>query len=332
MISLKKSDFKKAIIGSFLLSILIFFFPALYGEGYQTIKNLSLQQPNELLKNSLFFSNSTSQIYLLISIGILVLLKSVATGLTISAGGNGGNFAPSLFVGSYLGFLVSRIINLFNFTEVPESNFTIVGMAGVLSGLYHAPLTAIFLIAEITGGYSLIIPLMIVSSISFAISKYFEPYSIDTKVLVKQGEQLTNNKDYTILNTMNLNNFIEKNFQVLDPNDSLEILIESISKSKRNIFPVVNKHSKLIGVVMLDNVRDVIFKPELYSLIIVKDLMIIPPTIVEVNQSMEQIMRKFDETNSWNLPVLSNGEYVGFISKSSLFSHYRDHLKSITIN
>ncbi len=328
----RKSEFKKALFGAFLLSVLILLFPALYGEGYQSIKNLSLEQANELFKNSLFFNIDSNQIYLLICVGILVFLKAIATGLTISSGGNGGNFAPSLFVGSYLGFVVSRMINLFNFTEVPESNFTIVGMAGVLSGLYHAPLTAIFLIAEITGGYSLIIPLMIVSSISFAISKYFEPFSIDTKALVKQGKFLTNDRDYNVLNTMQLSDFIEKNFQILDPNDSLEFLIDGIAKSNRNIFPVVNKDSELIGVVMLDNIRDVIFKPKLNQFIKVKDLMVIPPAIIEINQSMDYIMSKFDETNSWNLPVVKAGVYIGFISKSSLFSHYRDHLKSITIN
>ncbi len=319
------------IIGGAALAVLLFVFPSLYGEGYQSIKTLALQQPENLLDNSLFQDSKNNEWFVLLFVGLVLFAKSIATALTLGSGGNGGNFAPALFVGSYLGFFLSRGLNMLHITNLPESNFTIVGMAGILSGLYHAPLTAIFLIAEITGGYTLMIPLMIVSSISYAFSKYFEPFSMDTKKLGQRGKIFTLDRDHNILTTIRTTNLIETDFQKISPNDTLGELVQIISKSKRNIFPVINGENKLVGIILLDNIRDIMFKSDMYSKVTAKELMLIPPATINSNQSMEMVMKKFDETGAWNLPVVDNEQYVGFISKSSVFTSYRTKLKAATI-
>lgn len=320
-----------AAIGGIALAALLFVFPSLFGEGYQSIKSLALQQPENLLNNGLFQNYKSSEWVVLIFVGILIFVKAIATALTLGSGGNGGNFAPSLFVGSYLGFFLSRCLNMLHLTNLPESNFTIVGMAGILSGLYHAPLTAIFLIAEITGGYTLMIPLMIVSSISYAISKYFEPFSMDTKKLGQSGKIFTYDRDHNVLTAIRTTNLIETNFQKISPDDTLGNLVEIISKSKRNIFPVTDNENKLLGIIILDNIRDIMFKNEMYDKVTTKELMTLPPATISSTQTMESVMKKFDETGAWNLPVIDNGKYIGFISKSSIFTSYRTKLKATTI-
>ena len=327
----KQKTYPNVIIGGLLLAGLIFAFPSLFGEGYQSIKHLALQQPENILINSFFENFRGNEVVVLVFVGLLIFVKSIATGLTLGSGGNGGNFAPSLFVGAYLGFFFSRLLNMLGLTNLPESNFTIVGMAGILSGLYHAPLTAIFLIAEITGGYTLMIPLMIVSSISFAISKYFEPYSMDVKKLALSGKIFTNDKDQNILATISTSNLIETNFQAVSASLNLGGLVNVIAQSKRNIFPVLDSNNKLLGIIILDNIREIIFKTELYEKITVRDLMNPAPAVISANQSMESVMKIFDETGAWNLPVADNGIYIGFVSKSSIFSSYRSKIKDITI-
>ena len=319
-------------IGGAALAALLFIFPSLFGEGYQSIKSLALEQPENLLNNGLFQNYKSNEWFVLIFVGVLIFVKAIATALTLGSGGNGGNFAPSLFVGSYLGFFLSRCLNMLHLTNLPESNFTIVGMAGILSGLYHAPLTAIFLIAEITGGYTLMIPLMIVSSISYAISKYFEPFSMDTKILGQSGKIFTDDRDHNILTTIKTSNLIETNFQKISPNDTLGNLVEIISKTTRNIFPVIDSENKLLGIIILDNIRDIMFKNEMYNKVTAKELMTNPPTTISPLQTMESVMKKFDETGAWNLPVIDNGKYVGFISKSSVFTSYRTKLIATTIS
>ena len=321
-----------AAIGGLAIAALLFVFPSLFGEGYQSIKSLALQQPENLLDNGVFQNYKSNGWFVLIFVGVLIFVKAIATALTLGSGGNGGNFAPSLFVGSYLGFFLSRCLNMLNLTNLPESNFTMVGMAGILSGLYHAPLTAIFLIAEITGGYTLMIPLMIVSSISYAISKYFEPFSMDTKTLGQSGKIFTDDRDHNILTTIRTSNLIETDFQKISPNDTLGNLVEIISKSTRNIFPVTDTENKLLGIIILDNIRDIMFKNEMYDKVTAKELMTNPPTTISPTQTMETVMKKFDETGAWNLPVIDNGQYVGFISKSSVFTSYRTKLKATTIS
>ncbi|PJA08007.1 MAG: chloride channel protein [Flavobacteriales bacterium CG_4_10_14_0_2_um_filter_32_8] len=320
-----------AAIGGIGLALLFFIFPSLFGEGYQSIKILALQHPENLLDNSFFENYKSNEWFVLAFVGVLIFVKAIATALTIGGGGNGGNFAPSLFVGSYLGFFLSKCINMLHLTDLPVSNFTLVGMAGILSGIYHAPLTAIFLIAEITGGYTLMIPLMIVSSISYALSKYFEPYSMDTKKLGQSGKIFTFDRDHNILTTIRTSNLIETNFQKIAPEDTLGNLVDTIAKSKRNIFPVTDKENKLLGIIILDNIRDIMFKNEMYDKVTAKELMTIPPAIISPNQKMESVMKIFDETGAWNLPVIDNGQYIGFLSKSSVFTSYRTKLKATTI-
>lgn len=323
----KSNIYRNAILGGVFLGILILIFPTLFGEGFNSIKLLAQQKPEEILNNSLFQHFQNNESVVLIAVGVLIFAKTIATAITIGSGGNGGNFAPSLFIGAYMGFFFSKLINSFHLSHLPISNFTLVGMAGVLSGLYHAPLTAIFLIAEITGGYSLIIPLMLVSSISFAISKYFESYPMDTKSLSLKGDIFTSDRDHNVLTTIDVKQLIETNFQLISPNYTLGQLVEIISKSRRNIFPVINEKNDFLGIIILDDIRDIIFKTELYNILIVNELMIHPPAVILSTESMEEVMKKFDETEAWNLPVTENGKYLGFISKSSVFSSYRLKLK-----
>ena len=327
----KGKIYRNIIFGGIFLALLIFVFPSLFGEGYQSIKTLSDQKPENLLDGSIFSEYKNNAWYVLIFIGLTTFFKAFATGITLGSGGNGGNFAPSLFLGAHLGFFWSRVLNMLNISKLPESNFTLVGMAGILSGIYHAPLTAIFLIAEITGGYTLMIPLMIVSSFAFVISKYFEPYSMDTKKLVHTGQIFTDDKDKNILVSIKAFGLVETDFQKINPEATLGSLVELISTSRRNIFPVIDNDGKLLGVVMLDNAREVIFKRELYDTMKVSELMSKAPGVVHPNETMDVVMQKFDSTGAWNLPVIDDGKYIGFISKSTVFNRYREKLMATTL-
>lgn len=320
-----------ALFGGLMLALLILFFPSLFGEGYESIKVLSVQDTQQLFDLSLLHKYKSNEWFVLAFVGVLVFLKSIATALTLGSGGNGGNFAPSLFVGAYLGFFFSKLMELLGIAHLPISNFTIVGMAGILSGIYHAPLTAIFLIAEITGGYTLMIPLMIVASISFAISKYFEPHAMDIKKLVNNGQLFTNDKDKSILTSIKTSNLIENDFQSVLATDSLGTLVKTLSQSKRNIFPVVDERNRLLGIITLDDIREIMFNYELHEKVSVSDLMAMPAATIQSHESMEEVMKKFDETGAWNLPVIESGGYIGFISKSSVFSSYRSKLITSTI-
>lgn len=322
----KKFPWMNAIIGGCMLGVLIWLFPSLYGEGYESIKHLAEIRPEKLLANSLFESVSGKPLFVLAFVGVIMLVKVFAAGITVGSGGNGGNFAPSLFVGAYLGFVFSYGLNVTGIAELPIANFTIVAMAGILTGIFHSPLTGIFLIAEITGGYELMIPLMIVSALSYFIVKYFEPFSMDVKALAKKGQIFTHDKDKNILSTMKVSRAIENDFQSVAPDQTLGGLVDIVSKSKRNIFPVVGKEGKLEGIILLDNIRDVMFRQELYEKVTCDELMRQPVAIVHPDEQMYDVMKKFDETGAWNLPVIADGKYAGFISKSSIFSGYRDKL------
>lgn len=328
---LKIGAYKKVFLAGALLAILILFFPGLFGEGYASIKLLANNHTSEIFEHSILFHLSSNPWMLLALLLLTLLLKVVATAITLGSGGNGGNFAPSLFVGAHAGFVFAVFINLLFKLSLPVSNFTLVGMAGILSGIYHAPLTALFLIAEITGGYNLLIPLMIVSSISFAISRYFEKYGMDTKKLASSGLILTNDKDKNILNSITTSRLVETDFIKLFPTQTLGSFVKVISGSRRNIFPVVNDQNKLLGIIVLDNVREIIFKHELYEKVLVKELMSMPPEVIAPYESMDGVMKKFDETGAWNLPVIDQGTYIGFISKSSIFSNYRNKLIDYSI-
>lgn len=318
--------YAKALTGGTLLIILIFLFPPLFGEGYNSIISLSESNTQSLLANSAFRDYLNNEWAVLLFIGAIVFMKVFATAATLSGGGNGGNFAPSLMVGAFTGFVFSRFVNLTGFTKLPESNFTLVAMAGVMTGVMHAPLTAIFLIAEITGGYALMVPLMIVASVSYVVVKIFEPDSIDTKKLAKKGELISHERDKRILSYITLKDILEKDFQPIREKAKLRELIRIIEKSQRNIYPVITEENKLIGIIQLDSIRDIMFHQELYDKVFIKELMQKPAAIISVDESMESVMQKFDQTNAWNLPVVSKGLYMGFISKSVIFNKYRNHL------
>ena len=328
---LKLSPYKKGLFGASLLAIIIFVFPTLFGEGYESIRILSENDPGQLLENTLFSDFRNNSWALLIFIGATMLLKVFATGITIGSGGNGGNFAPSLFLGSYAGFFFSKLINLTGFTKLPVSNFTMVGMAGILSGLFHAPLTAIFLIAEITGGYDLMIPLMIVSSISFAISKRFEKHSLDVKNLVKKGNAFTSNKDSNILATLDIKTIIQTDYLTVKLENNLLALVEMISHSNQVVFAVVNDENELIGVIYFNEIREIIFSDFKVKYTPIKEVMHPPKEIIYPTDSMEIVMNKFENTKVVFLPVIKNGKYHGFISKSNALEAYRSMLKTMTI-
>lgn len=329
---LRMSPYKKALFGASILAVLIFIFPTLFGEGYESIKILSESDPGQLLENTLFSSFRNNNWALLLFVGSAVLIKAFATGITIGSGGNGGNFAPSLFLGSYVGFFFSKLLGLIGIVKLPVSNFTMVGMAGILSGLFHAPLTAIFLIAEITGGYDLMIPLMIVSSISFAISKRFEKHSLDVKNLARKGNAFTSNKDTNILSTIDTEKIIQTDYLTVTADENLEKLVDLISHSNQVVFAVVNSNKELLGVIHFNDIREIIFSTFKVKYTSVKEVMSAPKEIIYPSDSMETVMNKFETSKVAFLPVLKNGKYFGFISKSIALEEYRSRLKSMTID
>lgn len=328
---LKFTPYKKAFFGASILALLIFIFPTLFGEGYESIKTLSENDPGQLLENTIFSGFRNNNWVLLLFVGLTMMLKAFATGITLGSGGNGGNFAPSLFLGSYVGFFFSKFLNLIGLTNLPVSNFTLVGMAGILSGLFHAPLTAIFLIAEITGGYDLMIPLMIVASISFAISKRFEKHSLDVKSLARKGNAFTSNKDANILSTLDTNSIIQTDYLTVSQDENLEKLVDLISHSNQVIFAVVDKEKQMLGVVHFNNIREIIFNPYRVKYTLVKEVMLKTIDVIYPTDSMETVMNKFEKTKVHFLPVLKEGKYYGFISKSMALEAYRSKLKSMTI-
>ena len=327
---LKINVYGKVTIGGLILAVLMYVFPPLFGEGYESIRLLADGNTDVLLKNSIFSEYRFQNWAVITFIGAIVFVKAIATSVTLSSGGNGGNFAPSLFVGSFLGFCFAYILNTVFGLKLPLGNFTIVGMAGVLSGVFYAPLTGIFLIAEVTGGYELIIPLMIVSTLSSLFIHHFEPVSLEMKIMIEKGEVFSHDKDRNILLLLKTMDIIETDFMTILPTAHLRDLINVIKKSKRNLYAVVNKEGQLEGILTLDDVREVMFDMRFYDKILVKNLMKSPPEVLELNESMSAVMKKFDDTNAWNLPVVDAGKYVGFISKSAIFSKYRGELMSMS--
>ena len=277
----KNNTYKKAIFGASILAVMIFFFPTLFGEGYESIKTLSTGHLESILNNTLLENYETKQWILLTFVGLIVLLKSFATGLTLGSGGNGGNFAPALFVGSYLGFFVAKAIHLLGISNtLPIANFTIVGMAGILSGLFHAPLTAIFLIGEITGGYELMVPLMIVSSISYAVSKQFDNYSMDVKALADRGEVFTSDKDKNILQSIDFLKLIDTEVKTTSLDKTLESLVEHLSTSNQPIIPVLDDSNKLLGIVDFEKIRSIIFNPFRIKFTMLSEILSQPKEII----------------------------------------------------
>lgn len=329
---LRIKGYRKALYGAIPLAILIFFFPTLFGEGYETIKILSNDNPEVLLNNTMLEPFKDNGWILLGFVGLTMMVKAYATGLTLASGGNGGNFAPSLFVGSYLGFFVAKFFSLIGFTDnIPVSNFTIVGMAGILSGLFHAPLTAIFLIGEITGGYGLMVPLMIVSSISFAVSKQFEKHSMDVKHLAAKGDVFTTDKDKNILSGIDILGVIDTDVQTLSLHQKAEDLVTLMATTHQTVFAVIDEKKKLLGIIDFDKVRHILFNPFQVKYTPLSDMMAAPLEIACMEDSIEIIMDKFEITNTDYLPLIKEDRYFGFISKAKILEAYRAKLREMII-
>ncbi len=316
----------RLIIGGGILGLLIFLFPSLFGEGYEVVNSALAGNYQFLFDNTFYFDLKDQYYYVFVLLLLIVLMKAIATSVTFGAGGIGGVFAPSLFIGSILGLLFATVMNQFN-AGLSLSNFALVGMAGMIAGVIHAPLTAIFMIAEITGGYQLFMPLMIVSTISYATIKYFVPNSIYTSLLAKRGQLITHHKDKAVLSLMKINKLIEKDFKPIDVDATLGDLVELIKESKRNVFPVLDKDKNLKGIVHLNNIRNVMFDKDLYQTTYVKDLMHIPYNTVAPDDSMESVARQIHDSGHFNIPVVKKGKYIGFVSKANVFSSYRRMLR-----
>ncbi len=319
-------------IGGILLGAIIYIFPPLYGEGYNSILLLT-KADSGILYDSLFVSEISNEAFILLFTLLLILIKPIASALTLGSGGSGGIFAPSLVVGGYLGFTYSSFVNQVGADKILSvNNFILVGMSGVMSGVQYAPLTAIFLIAEITNGYTLFIPLMIVSAMAYSTASYFEPHSIYTKRLIQRGELIRNNKDKQVLSLIEMNKLIETDLLTIAPKSTLKDLITLVSNSKRNIFPVVDEENVLRGIITLDDIRLIMFDQESQEKIVVEDLMHSPPGEVHPHESMDKVMKKFEITGAWNLPVIDKGKYQGFLSKSRIFSTYRNKIRQTQEN
>jgi CIC family chloride channel protein len=319
-----KNPYVKILVGALVLGSLIFLFPALYGEGYETITSIATGHFDALTEGGLFYTYRSSTWLLLGYVSLMIIFKVFASASTNGAGGVGGVFAPSLFIGSLVGFIVGTIINKTGIAEVSVANFSLMGMAGVMSAVMHAPLTGVFLIAEITGGYGLFLPLMIASATSFLTIYLFEKHSIYSMRLAQKGELVTHHKDKAVLTLMKVENVIETDFEVISPNFYLGNLVKTISMARRNIFPVVDENNILLGIVRLDDIRNIMFRTDLYYRFKVGKLMVSPPAKICVSDTMDKVMKTFDDTNAWNLPVVDEeGHYLGFVSKSKIFNSYR---------
>ena len=329
----KLQFWQKFALGGVLLSTLIFLLPPLYGEGYETIEVLlgGGTGYQKLFDGSLFNDWRYTQWGIIVFLSMIIVLKSFASSATNGGGGTGGTFAPSLYLGGIAGFLFAYIGNTFHWLPfMPQENFALMGMAGVMAGVMHAPLTGTFLIAELTGGYDLFLPLMIVSICSYLTITIFEKHSIYTMRLAKKGELLTHQKDQAVLTLLKGNSLIETDFQTVKPDMDLGDVVKVISQSSRNSFPVVSDDGKLVGIVLIDNIRNIMFRPELYKRFRVTRFMVSPSAVISVMMPMDKIMRVFDDTKAWNLPVVDqDNKYLGFVSKSSMLNAYRQVLVDI---
>ncbi len=329
------SPVQKLLLGGVVIGLLLFLVPPLYGEGFDTMNNLVQGNTDAVLQSNILKLDLDNAWVVIILLAGLVAFKIVASALTFGAGGVGGIFAPTLFMGSLMGNCVAKLINHLGLFKnmVSESNFTLVGMTGLMAGVLHAPLTAIFLIAEVTGGYELFIPLMLTAAISYAIARYAHPHSVYAVELARKGELITHNKDQAVLIFMEIDKVIEKNFTAVYPNMTLgEIVNKAVVKSKRNIFPVVNeKNGELLGIILMDDIRPIMFDQSLYDKVLATDVMQTPPNVIYLeNDKMSSVMQKFQDSGAWNLPVVKNGKYEGFISKSKLLTAYRRELINYT--
>ena len=324
----QKNWLNRLLIGGLTLGVLIFLFPALYGEGYEVI-NEALSGNYTYIQDFSFFSQLEGSHFLVIFLILVILFKVVATSVTFGAGGVGGIFAPTLFIGANTGLVFAIGAQLLGYEVAPE-NFVLVAMAGAISGNLHAPLTAIFLIAEITGGYQLFVPLMLVATISYLTTRTFTKNSVYTVQLARRGHLMTHHTDKNIIKLLNLRELIETDFRSVNIDDNLGDLVKAITDSNRNVFPVIDENKILKGIVTMPDVRKIIFKPEIYETTKIKDLMFIPDIIIESDEEMSEIIRKFKNSGIYNLPVIENGKYLGFISRANIFSAYRKLLQDFS--
>ncbi len=324
-----KSRWKRLLVAGGILGVIILIFPPLYGEGYEVVNQELRGEYIHLFENSFFESWQQSFGLMAVFILLIIAVKVVATTLTFSAGGIGGIFAPTLFIGANTGLLFGLVLNQVGI-DVSVSNMALVGMAGMIAGVVHAPLTAIFLIAEITGGYELFLPLMLASTIAYGTARYFVKNSVYTVQLAQRGELMTHHKDRNILLMMKVSELIETNFKTVNPENTLRDLVQVITKSSRNIYPVVDDQNYLKGIVKLDDIRHIMFNQDMYDNTLVRDLMHTPEWTIQSSDQMEEVARQFSESGRYNLPVLRDGKYLGFVSRARVFSSYREMLKNFS--
>ncbi|MCX6305854.1 MAG: chloride channel protein [Bacteroidetes bacterium] len=317
-------------IAGVMLAMLIFVYPSLFGEGYTVLKSVINGHGEVIGNSSLFGMLKENPWFFLVIIFGLIILKVLAMALTQGSGGIGGTFAPSIFVGGICGFFFANLLNTIFGLNISQSNFALVGMAGVMAGVMHAPLTAIFLIAEITGGYLLLTPLIIVSAIAYLTSHVFESHSIYTRQLAARKELITHDKDKAILSFMSPRQLIETNFARVSPEATLGQLVKVVATASRNMFPVVDADGTFFGIVMLDNIRQIMFDQSIYEVTYVKDLLFMPDYSINPDDSMDTVIQLFQRSDRYNLPVLENGKYIGFISRANVFSQYRELLRKFS--
>lgn len=325
-----KSGTLRMIAGGLITSFLIFIFPPLFGEGYTTLNALLTGNGSSIFEGSFFYGLPNS---FLVTTGFLVLLlvfKVLAMTATNGGGGIGGIFAPALFMGGVSGYFLAKVINLVWDGQITEANFVLAGMAGVMSGVMHAPLTAIFLIAEITGGYQFFIPLTLTSVLAYLTIMAFEPHSIYTKRLAAMGELITHHKDKSALSMMTIENLVETNFSIVRPDATLGDFVKIVAKSKRNVFPVVDSENTFLGLIFINEIREIIFERDLYDTTYMNTLMYMPEAYVESSATMEEVAQKFSASANYNIPVLDHGKYVGFVSRANVFSAYRKLVKEFS--
>jgi len=324
-----ENPWRRFFLAALGLGTLIFVFPSLYGEGYETI-NAALNGNVDVILQNTMFEQYTGNIWIVIIIFIaIIFFKAFATSLTFAAGGVGGTFAPALFLGAMTGMVYALVINNLGIGSLEVSKFALVGMTGLIAGMLHAPLTGIFLIAEITDGYSLMVPLMIVSALSLAINRMFFSESIYTRSIAEQGVKVSFNKDETILNMMTSSHLIETNFSTIRIDRTFGDLIPLISSSSRNIFPVVDENGIFKGHILFDDIRKIMFDTNLYNLPI-EHFMVIPSYVISPDESMESVVKKFEESHKYNIPVINEGKYIGYISRANVFTAYQATLKEIS--
>ncbi|HCY40662.1 MAG TPA: chloride channel protein [Prolixibacteraceae bacterium] len=325
-----KGSFTKLIAGGFSLGLMVFIFPSLWGEGYDSINKIFVGDGPDLLNNSIFFDWKSDPYVFLVILVFILMLKVVAMAITTSSGGVGGIFAPTLFMGAVGGYIVSLSLNTFFGLNLPHANFALAGMGALMAGVMHAPLLGIFLIAEITGGYQLLVPLIISATVAYVIATRLEPHSIYTKRLAEMGDLVTHHKDKAAMHFMNVKELIETDFEILSPDLNLGQMTYFIARSKRDLFPVVDENGMMLGMIKLNDIRNLIFEQELYEKITVSDLMYMPEFFIAPTDSVEVVAEKFKSCGRYNLAVIDDGRYVGFISRARVFSVYRDTMADLS--